>query len=643
MTEINEVITPVNETKKDNFILDKDTVITNGSAITVRSQSSSSLADKSGYDTDDAESSHDSFDTIATTNENEKETETNGVRRRRALTVTQNSRVEINTINHNDDHIQELQQSTSLIVGNQDYSDSDSFIDEDEGEGTHKRHESHRSTMSSIHSFVSSASNYDLLLARLGSKDASTTSLNIDHAKDTSHSFEKIFNNGTATTATVEQQQKDDDSDDLLEEEIDWEFWSKVISDFNGVAKSEPKILSHHIQRGIPPSLRGMVWQLLAKSKNLKLEDQYMQLLKDESVYEKAIARDLPRACFVNHDQEALFNVVKAYSLYDTDVGYNQSILHVTVPLLMNMPEEEAFCVLVQLMNKYNLRNHFVPQSELISQRLYQLEGLIADHLPHIQRHFEAHRIRSNTYAYQWFSTLFTFKIPTDIVFRIYDIILSEGLETLLRFSLALIQKNQATILSLEFDDLVHYLKNDLLEPYKDNANQLIKDAFQIQIVSKRLDRLAKDFQVESARANNEAEAIEALKRQNKSLADSIKQLDNNYSDLDKEHTQVASELITAKMDIARIHDENEALHQQSNDLKKALETLPTEVETRVKEEMEILYTKNAALVERNSALEDQLAYMENMIIEIKVKYAESESEREGLRQRLTDLKRLMG
>lgn len=135
------------------------------------------------------------------------------------------------------------------------------------------------------------------------------------------------------------------------------------------------------------------------------------------------------------------------------------------------MPEEEAFCVLVQLMNKYNLRNHFVPQSELISQRLYQLEGLIADHLPHIQRHFEAHRIRSNTYAYQWFSTLFSFKIPTDIVFRIYDLILSEGLETLLRFSLALIEKNQAIILSLEFDDLVSFLKNDLIEPYKVNIS----------------------------------------------------------------------------------------------------------------------------------------------------------------------------
>jgi hypothetical protein len=131
------------------------------------------------------------------------------------------------------------------------------------------------------------------------------------------------------------------------------------------------------------------------------------------------------------------------------------------------MPEEEAFCVLVQLMNKYNLRGHFLPQSDLISQRLYQLEGLVADNLPHIQRHFEAHGVRSNIYAYQWFSTLFAFKFPLDTVFRIYDMIFAEGMETLFRFSLALLERNQSTILSLEFDDLVNFLKNDLLEVYK--------------------------------------------------------------------------------------------------------------------------------------------------------------------------------
>lgn len=120
-----------------------------------------------------------------------------------------------------------------------------------------------------------------------------------------------------------------------------------MISDFNGVAKSEPKILSYHIQRGIPPSLRGMIWQLFGKSKNVKLEEQYMQLLKSESVYEKAIARDLPKASIMSHEyfqdqdgQEALFNVVKAYSLYDTEVGYSQGLLHITGPLLLNV----SFC-----------------------------------------------------------------------------------------------------------------------------------------------------------------------------------------------------------------------------------------------------------------------------------------------------------
>lgn len=131
------------------------------------------------------------------------------------------------------------------------------------------------------------------------------------------------------------------------------------------------------------------------------------------------------------------------------------------------MPEEEAFCVLVQLMNKYGLRGHFLPQSDLLSKRLYQLSGLISDQLPHLQRHFEAHGIKSNTYAYQWFSTLFAYKFPIDTVYRIYDMIFAEGMETLFRFSLALLEKNQSILLSLEYDDLIGFLKNNLLQVYQ--------------------------------------------------------------------------------------------------------------------------------------------------------------------------------
>lgn len=110
------------------------------------------------------------------------------------------------------------------------------------------------------------------------------------------------------------------------------------------MSKSEAKMLSFQTQKGIPPSLRGMVWQLFSKSKSVRLEDQYMQLLKEESVYEKAIARDLPKMTSLKdeHQKEALFNIIKAYSLYDKGVGYNQNLLYITIPLLLNVSNRNA-------------------------------------------------------------------------------------------------------------------------------------------------------------------------------------------------------------------------------------------------------------------------------------------------------------
>lgn len=110
------------------------------------------------------------------------------------------------------------------------------------------------------------------------------------------------------------------------------------------MAKNQPKLLSKNIQHGIPSKLRGMIWQLFSKSKDLELEGQYNVLLKQASVYEKMIQRDLARTFpgidyFRDKDgvgQEALFNVVKAYSLYDEEVGYCQGLAFVVGPLLLN-------------------------------------------------------------------------------------------------------------------------------------------------------------------------------------------------------------------------------------------------------------------------------------------------------------------
>lgn len=80
-------------------------------------------------------------------------------------------------------------------------------------------------------------------------------------------------------------------------------------------------------------------------SKSQNLEGLYASLLTQTSPHEKSIGRDLGRT-FPKHDyfidpagagQEQLFNVVKAYSIHDEEVGYTQGLQFVVGPLLLNV------------------------------------------------------------------------------------------------------------------------------------------------------------------------------------------------------------------------------------------------------------------------------------------------------------------
>ena len=57
--------------------------------------------------------------------------------------------------------------------------------------------------------------------------------------------------------------------------------------------------------------------------------------------------------------QEALFRISKAYSVYDSEIGYCQGQSFLIAALLLQMPEEQAFGVLVEVMHAYGLRDMF--------------------------------------------------------------------------------------------------------------------------------------------------------------------------------------------------------------------------------------------------------------------------------------------
>ncbi|KAG0326496.1 GTPase-activating protein [Podila humilis] len=433
-------------------------------------------------------------------------------------------------------------------------------------------------------------------------------------------------------------------------ENVDWDYWGALMHDYNGVVKKNPKQLTTMIQKGVPSALRGLIWQLLAKSKDTQLEATYAELLKSSSTHEKQITRDLSRT-FPNHEyfqadgpgQEALFNVVKAYSLYDTEVGYCQGLSFVVGPLLLNMPDEEAFCLLVRMMNSYEIRGHYTPDMNMLQLRLYQFEQLMEETVPLVFKHLRNQGIRSTMYASQWFMTVFAYKFPLELVFRVYDIIFVEGVEALLRFAIALLKTSHDKILGLDFDVLIEFLKNGLFEPYMNDSSLFIQDAYNVKVTPKKLAQYAQKYQAMIQKQQAELAAEESLKESNRQLSEQVRRLEGSMQTLNKEHIDLAKELITRKMEMAQLHDQNDVLSQKVTDLTKIVDSQAKEVEDKLKGEIDGVLQKNMDLLKKNESLEDQMAYLENLVIETKMRYAESENERDALSRKLSDMRKALG
>jgi hypothetical protein len=207
------------------------------------------------------------------------------------------------------------------------------------------------------------------------------------------------------------------------------------MNDYEKTVRSNPRQFTRKLHKGIPTPVRGIMWQLMSNSKSEQLETEYIELITRSSRCEKIIERDLART-FPDNDyfkdrqglgQRSLFNVLKAYSIYDPEIGYCQGLAFVVGALLLNMPEEQTFCVFVKLMNEYNFRPMYTPKMIGLQLINYQFDALIKEQVPTVAQHLYALDIQSSMYASQWFMTIFAYRFPLDLVFRILDIIFAEG------------------------------------------------------------------------------------------------------------------------------------------------------------------------------------------------------------------------
>ena len=62
-------------------------------------------------------------------------------------------------------------------------------------------------------------------------------------------------------------------------------------------------------------------------------------------------------------------------------------------------------------------------------------------------------------YASQWFLTLFSAKFPLFLVFRVLDVFLLQGMETIFQMSLALLMMARKELLAQDFEGIMKYFQ----------------------------------------------------------------------------------------------------------------------------------------------------------------------------------------
>ncbi|NXX42937.1 EVI5 protein, partial [Tricholaema leucomelas] len=382
-------------------------------------------------------------------------------------------------------------------------------------------------------------------------------------------------------------------------EEDSWILWGRIVNEWEDVRKKKEKQVKELVRKGIPHHFRAIVWQLLCSAQSMPIKDQYSELLKMTSPCEKLIRRDIART-YPEHDffkekdslgQEVLFNVMKAYSLVDREVGYCQGSAFIVGLLLMQMPEEEAFCVFVKLMQDYRLRELFKPSMAELGLCMYQFECMIQEHLPELYVHFQSQSFHTSMYASSWFLTIFLTTFPLPIATRIFDIFMSEGLEIVFRVGLAVLQMNQAELLQLDMEGMLQHFQKVIPHQFDSGPDKLIQASYQVKYNAKKMKKLEKEYttiktkemeeQVEIKRLRTEnrllKQRIETLEKESASLADRLIQhkCSSRYSE--DFVLQLEKELVQARLSEAESHCALKEMQDKVLEMEKRNSTLPDE------------------------------------------------------------------
>ncbi|XP_061848429.1 TBC1 domain family member 1 isoform X6 [Colius striatus] len=362
-------------------------------------------------------------------------------------------------------------------------------------------------------------------------------------------------------------------------------IWEKMLSTpGRSTTKFDVEKIHSAVGQGVPRHHRGEIWKFLAEQYHLKhqfLSKQppkdmpYKELLKQLTSQQHAILIDLGRT-FPTHPyfsaqlgtgQLSLFNILKAYSLLDREVGYCQGLSFVAGVLLLHMSEEDAFEMLKFLMFDMGLRKQYRPDMTILQIQMYQLSRLLHDYHRDLYNHLEEHEIGPSLYAAPWFLTMFASQFPLGFVARVFDMLFLQGSEAIFKVALSLLGSHKPLILQHEhLETIVDFIKNTLPNLGLVQMEKTISQVFEMDI-AKQLQAYEVEYHV------LQDELIDSSLNDNQRLD----KLEKANSSLRKQNFELLEELQVANGKIQNLEATVELLLTNEGKLKQSILTLEQE------------------------------------------------------------------
>ncbi|WBW74719.1 GTPase activating protein [Schizosaccharomyces osmophilus] len=458
----------------------------------------------------------------------------------------------------------------------------------------------------------------------------------------------KAINDSRIQTLIFELNQQCE-SDSIPVSQIDWLEWARLslsANDYTTNSDAETSIASIRNLMlknswSVPSPCRKSVWQTLVTAERNELLTLYATLSTSINSLDPVIKRVIRNNAFrgplesfkyasptrAKVSTNGLFHVLHAFTLFDTTVEYAlDALLWPAASLLSYMPQGNAFRSLACLLGKSNLSELYVANLDTSEEQLYALVwGCISDLSPKIALSLQRIKAQSLKSLYPSLACCFANFLSIQNALRILDLVFCYGLETFVRLLVAIFLKNEDKLLNItNLDQWNRYLSSDIVGPYRFPTTQKytfytrtpvdvdswIQDASNLQISTDRFPSYLSYHETVISRQTFRTNMLNELKVQNKDLAENIAELENRMVLLNRENTNLSTELSNHRVLRSESEEKTDYLRNSIATLEEQVKHLPEQLKESLQQEIVVLKNRNRKFEESNAYAVQQITYL---------------------------------